>query len=340
MTRLQQHQVDLLARRQLCLVSARQLAETGLSARSIARAVSAGRLVRFRRGVYLLPGHQPTWETAVMAAVLAAGEPAVASHLTAARLWALEPDRKAYPETAPEAVIHLSAPRAVRLPGVVSHIRNVPPAHRSRAGQSGRVPATSAARTLVDLSAHFEAERLGRCVDEALRRRIVRISEVVRVYDAGRGPGRRRLSPIHQVLAERVPGFDPGANDWERKMDDLWDEMGLPQAVRQYEIRCGNHTYRVDRAIVELRLAVEWVGVEYHGQVGRFRRDRRRISDLALAGWDLVEVTSDWTEERIRRTVFAKAEERRRLLQASAKRACPPPSDASFRPAKRPRQTP
>jgi hypothetical protein len=310
------HRIDALARRQLGLLSAAQAEAIGFSRSARERAVAAGRLVRFRRGVYLLPGHQPTWETAVMAAVLAAGEPAVASHLSAARLWALEPDRKAYPETAPEA-IHLSAPRAVRLPGVASHIRNVPPAHRSRAGQSGRVPATSAARTLVDLSAHFEAERLGRCVDEALRRRIVRLSELVRVYDAGRGPGRRRLSSIHQVLAERVPGFDPGANDWERKMDDLWDEMGLPQAVRQYEIRCGNHTYRVDRAIVELRLAVEWVGVEYHGQAGRFRRDRRRISDLALAGWDLVEVTSDWTKERIRRTVLAKAEGRRRLLQSS-----------------------
>ncbi len=317
MERLQQQQIDLLARRQLCLITARQLAETGLSDRSIARAVAAGRLVRFRRGVYLLPGHQPTWETAVMAAVLAAGEPAVASHLTAVRLWALEPDRKAYPETAPEAAIHLSALRAVRLPGVSAHRRNVPPTQRSRAGQSGQVPVTSVARTLVDLSADFDAERLGRCVDEALRRRIVSLSQLTSVYGAARGPGRRRLSSIHQVLAERVPGFDPGANDWERKMDDLWDEMGLPQAVRQYEIRCGNRTYRVDRAIVELRLAVEWVGVEYHGQVGRFRRDRCRISDLALAGWDLVEVTSDWSEERIKRTVLAKAEERRRLLQAS-----------------------
>lgn len=179
------------------------------------------------------------------------------------------------------------------------------------------MPVTSVARTLVDLADHFDAERLGRCTDEALRRRIVTLKDLRQVYEATRGPGRRRLAAISQVLAARVPGFDPGANDWERRMDDLWDSLGLPQSVRQYEIRCGNRTYRVDRAIVDLHLAVEWVGTEYHGQVGRFRRDRKRISDLAMAGWDVIEVTTDWTEKRVQRTVMAKVQERRRLLSAS-----------------------
>jgi very-short-patch-repair endonuclease len=303
-------QIDQLARRQLGLASTHQLEELGFGRRSRARAVASGRLVRFRRGVYLMAGRQPTWETAVMAAVLAAGTPTVASHLTAARVWGLEPDRQA----GPPGAIHLTAPSDIRIAGVVAHVRDLPPAHRVR---RGAIPVTSVARTLIDLSECFDAERLGRCTDEALRRRMVTLDGLRRLYAVSRGPGRRRLAAIRQVLNERIPGFDPGANDWERAMDDLWDSLELPTAARQHEIRCGNRTYRVDRAIIELRLAVEWVGTEYHGQVGRFRRDRKRISDLALAGWDVIEVTADWTAERVKRTVIAKAAERRRLLAAS-----------------------
>ena len=46
-----------------------------------------------------------------------------------------------------------------------------------------------------------------------------------------------------------------------------------------------------DRALPDLRLVVEWVGSEFHGQRGRFDRDRRRISDLVQAGWDVIEAS-------------------------------------------------
>jgi hypothetical protein len=39
-----------------------------------------------------------------------------------------------------------------------------------------------------------------------------------------------------------------------------------------------------------------------------------RISDLVQAGWDVVEVTPEWTPHRVRATVMAKVVERRRLL--------------------------
>jgi hypothetical protein len=104
-------------------------------------------------------------------------------------------------------------------------------------------------------------------------------------------------------------------------MDRLWDELGLPAAQCQYWIRTGGQRYRVDRAIPELLLAVEWVGAEYHAQTGRYRRDRLRISDLALAGWEVIEVTPGWTPHRLRRTVMAKVAERRLLARARARSA-------------------
>ncbi len=97
-------------------------------------------------------------------------------------------------------------------------------------------------------------------------------------------------------------------------MDDLWDQLGLPAAERQHVIKTKGGRYRVDRAVVDLRLAIEWVGSEFHGQRGRYNRDRLRISDLVQAGWDVVEVTPNWTPERLQRTVLVKVAERRQLL--------------------------
>ena len=101
-------------------------------------------------------------------------------------------------------------------------------------------------------------------------------------------------------------------------MDRLWDELGLPAAARQHRVTANGRPYRVDRAIPELRLAVEWVGNEFHGQRGRFARDRIRISNLVLAGWNVVEVTPEWTPARLRATVLAKVAERQRLLMGRA----------------------
>ena len=105
-------------------------------------------------------------------------------------------------------------------------------------------------------------------------------------------------------------------------MDQLWDQLGLPAAVRQHTIRVGGRRYRVDRAMPELKLAVEWVGKEFHSLAGRYVRDRLRISDLVQAGWDVLEVTPQWTPQRIHATVMAKVAERR-LMVGRLRRSAP-----------------
>jgi hypothetical protein len=300
--------LDRIGRRQRGLVTTKQLDEIGMGRAAREKAASAGRLTRVRRGVYLLPGVQPTWETTVLAAVLAAGPGAVASHWTAARVWDLFDN---LPPDAATLSVHVTAPRERRLEGAAVHRRQLDGRECARRRD---VPVTSVARTLFDLASVMDAENLGRCTDEALRRGLLNLRELHRLSEAHRGGGRRCLRPLRRVLAERLPGFDPGANDWEQRMDRLWGELGLPAAARQYRVTANGCHYRVDRAIPELRLAVEWVGKEFHGQRGRFARDRIRISNLVLAGWDVIEVTPEWTTSRIRATVLAKVAERQRLL--------------------------
>jgi hypothetical protein len=250
--------------------------------------------------VYRLPGALATWESTVLAAVLAAGPKAVASHLTAAYLWGLFDGR---PPAGVHDAICIIAPGQHCLAGVRQYRHNLADTERTR---HRSIPVTTPARTLLDLAGVLDADQLGRCTDEALRRRLAALDELRRVFDRHSGSGRRRPQPLKAVLADRVPGFDPGTNDWEPRMDQLWDLLGLPPAVRQHTVRVGGHRYRVDRAIPELKLAVEWVGREFHSLEGRFVRDRLRISDLVQAGWDVIEVTPHWTPKRLRATVMAK----------------------------------
>jgi hypothetical protein len=303
--------LDRIAARQLGLVTADQLNRVGFGRGARQDALIERRLHGVRKGVYRLPGVVPSWESSVLAAVLAAGPDAVASHLSAAGLWQLFDGRA---PSAVTEVIHITGPRQRNLTGVQLHRNRLDGQERAR---HRSVPVTSAARTIFDLSAVLDADALGRCTDEALRRRLVTLPELHRLFDRHAGAGRRRLQPLRTVLADRVPGFDPGANGWELQMDQLWEQLGLPPAVRQYTIRLGSRRYRVDRAMPELKLAVEWVGTEFHGLTGRFVRDRMRISDLVQSGWDVLEVTPHWTPQRVQATVLAKVAERQLLARGA-----------------------
>ena len=81
--------VPRIAARQWGAISSRQLRACGLNATQIARRVDAGRLVRLHRGVYAWGHARLRREGLLMAAVLAAGEGAAASHHSAGAHWEL-----------------------------------------------------------------------------------------------------------------------------------------------------------------------------------------------------------------------------------------------------------
>jgi Transcriptional regulator, AbiEi antitoxin len=78
------------ARGQYGVIGREQLAELGLSARSIEHRVALGRLHPIHRGVYAV-GHTVLGRSGRgMAAVLACGPDAALSHASAAALWGLQ----------------------------------------------------------------------------------------------------------------------------------------------------------------------------------------------------------------------------------------------------------
>jgi hypothetical protein len=80
------------------VVTYEQLQERGLSRKVAARHIADGWWTKVDKKVLRIAGAPITWESQVMAAVLSAGEGAVASHCTAAVLWTLEGFRQGNPE--------------------------------------------------------------------------------------------------------------------------------------------------------------------------------------------------------------------------------------------------
>lgn len=238
-----------------------------------------------RRGVFVIHGSPPTREQAVRAACLTA-EGAFASHLTAGWLWGLE---------LPDPIeIHLTTaagPR-IRREGIVHHRRSpLPMADLSRCRG---IPVTSAARTLVDTSGLVRTSRLGRVVDDALRRKLVALDDLRACHDRiDTGPGRRSTVALRTVLAEREHGHDPGDSDRELWVRDVLVAAGLPAPVQQHRVWVSaTRLFDLDLAYPTDLVDLEFDGWDTHRTFTAFHRDRERARLLIALGWTVLPVTA------------------------------------------------
>ena len=100
--------------------------------------------------------------------------------------------------------ITVPARRGARLDGVVVHESAVEgPRH---VAMLERIPVSSVARTLCDLTAVVRDWRVERAVDEALRRKLVTLRALAAVAEELAGRGRRRCTVIRDILEHRHPG--------------------------------------------------------------------------------------------------------------------------------------
>lgn len=306
-------QLDRLARRQHGVVSLDQCRAHGMTWDQVKWRIRTGAMVPVRPQVYRWCGAVPSWRMMATAAVLVAGGDAALSHRSAAVLWGLlpasPPDRGF--DSSHTLRLDITAPRSVRLSGVAGHRKAL--ARHERTIRYG-IAVTTAERTLVDLAGSCDADELGRLIDEALRRRLTTLTKLEVALRAHAGGGRRRTRPLRDALAERGARYTPGDNPGELAMDRLWDSLDLPPAVRQYRVRVGNRTYVLDRAIVELKIGIEWNGRDQHGLWSRFHQDSDRRNDLVAHGWLILDFTMKTDPRRIERTVRAAVEQRRLLL--------------------------
>jgi very-short-patch-repair endonuclease len=284
-------QLTRIAAAQHGLITADQARLGGLGPGQIRWLTGSGRWIPLRPGVYAVAGSPPTRMQQVVATTLCLQPGAWLSHSTAGWLWGLRD------VDAEQIEVVTALDRRVGLDGVVGHRSGC--LYSADVTSQARVPLTSPERTVVDLSARLTPAALGRTVDDAIRRRVVRLERLRRCADRlVSGPG-RRMDVVHGLLAERLPGYDPGDSDLETRVLRLIVRNGLPVPVQQHRVRTGGRTFRIDLAYPDLRLAIELDGWAYHNTRTAFDDDRARANLLVADGWTVVRFTSRSTEREI-----------------------------------------
>ncbi len=190
-----------------------------------------------------------------------------------------------------------------------------------------------AARTLIDIAPHLDAETLEAVFERARRLGLVSIEALARRFAIVGGKGRPGTGRIRTLLAGTTP--NPLESLLEVKAWRLVRSSTLPDPVRQLPVTVGAQNYRLDFAWPHLRAAFETEGFEWHGTHARWKQDRIRTSALEGLGWRTVVAT--WADvvsrpaETIERLAAMLAERTALVRSGERFRCADPRTDAVIR---------
>lgn len=128
----------------------------------------------------------------------------------------------------------------------------------------------------------------GRVIDEALRRRAVRLPQLWEALALC--PGRRGNALRRDLLHD---SRDSPWSEAERDAHRLLRAAGLTGFRTNHRVEAMGQTYWVDIAFPELRVIVEIDGWQYHGGRVPFVKDRWRYSRLSAAGWMVLPMAAE-----------------------------------------------
>jgi very-short-patch-repair endonuclease len=253
-------------------VASRQLRAAGISSSAIGRMVASGWLIPVHRSVFVVGHAAPVRLGDETSALLAVGDAAALSHLSAAVLWSL------LPADALDGRIHVVLPteRHICLPGVVVHRSSILESRDVWSTQ--RLPMVSPARALLDIAPHASHRQLEYAFDRGIVARVLKPGQVVDILSrAGGHRGRKRLAA---VLERQANGTTMTRSEAEERV------LALIRAARLAEplVNASVAGYEVDFFWPRERLALEVDGFRFHSARNAFERDRRKDNDLRRAG--------------------------------------------------------
>jgi very-short-patch-repair endonuclease len=251
------------------IVTARQLAAIGLSRAAISERAANGRLHRRHQGVYAVGHAAPSWQQRWMAAVLACGDGAVLSHMSAAALWKLlKPTDGPVDVSLPSQSgrrrrsgirVHRCASLGEEAPllGISEQRRLVTPLVTMRHG----IPVTSVQRTVEDL-------RRGGYPEHWVRR--ARRQAELAGYRLDSAPPKRTRSDLEDdflafLRRHRLPSPEVNVKVGRREVDFLWRSHTLAVETDFYDYHRGETAYEDDH---ERDLELRRSGLTVHRYTG------------------------------------------------------------------------
>lgn len=265
--------VALIASRQHGRISHAQLIAAGVDRDRIKRWRADGRLRPVHREVYALGHTALSLHATVMAAVLACGSGAVASHRSAAHLLGVARSAPSRPEVSVPTPGGRRQKRIVVHRGQVVHPRDMALLHA--------IPITTVPRVLLDLAPRLALADLTRACHEAWIHH--RVTPALVEACIARNPTKKGAPRLRLAL-----GGDVTLSDLEDGFLELLDRHDLPRPRTNID-HAGD---KVDCHWPDRSLTVELLSYRFHASRRAFEDDvarRRRSSHIAYSWGDVFE---------------------------------------------------
>ncbi len=263
-----------------------------MTARQIEHRVGSGHWVREHRGMYRHAAMPSTPLSRLLAACMTYG--GLASHRSAAALHRIDGYRL--------HIVELSvAPGGNRAVNGVRFHQSTQLDLAKPVVKDG-IPVTGLARTVLDVAAVVNRNRLDRTIDAVLRNGQLRRSDLWGVLVSHARRGRPGCAALKASLEDRFRDDPVPLSEWSRMVAELLTGAGLDYPALEHRVHDARGAFvaQVDLAYPAHRVAIELDSARWHDNRESFVNDRRRRNEVTLAGWDVLNFTWDDYAERPR----------------------------------------
>jgi len=236
--------------------------------------------VTIYEGVYRMPGVATTWHGELLAACRAASPPSGISHRSGGALYELPGGCR--------DLIELTCKRWRRAKshGLIAH-------EQTRIDECDiievdGIPVMKPELVVLQLAGLRPFPRYVEAVIQAARRkRLITYDSTREIFDRHARRGVRGVRVMRAVLNEWDPALQPTESEMETLLIQTVCAGGWSRPIPQYEIldRNGVFVARVDAALPDLRLAIEYDSMQEHSDEFQLARDAQRRNRIVAAGW-------------------------------------------------------
>ncbi|HZD23552.1 MAG TPA: hypothetical protein VE569_09150 [Acidimicrobiia bacterium] len=293
--------IQEVAASQRYLLSRGEVFDLGGDDGVITRRLQSGRWIQVHDGVYQIDRRPLSWESKLLAAVLACGPRTLVSHRAAMVLWGLDGIS--------------SAPVEVTMPFGNLGFAEGAIIHRTRRAQVPAevrgIPVTTVERTLLVCSARLGKLIIGKALDSAIRKGLTTVDKCYDTLVAEGGRGVKGTKTFRWVIRERLydTATDSGA---EFELLYYMQLEGLPRPILHHEIVVNGQKRVLDLYFEELGKAVEVDGIDAHSSGDKLDDDLVRQNGVMDLGIEI----RRFSARRIRREPKTVVAEIRKFLES------------------------